>query len=51
VMAMLLVFVGVEYIGRWVFGVALILLIISLVLALVEIMVSVDAIELEIRDL
>jgi len=51
VFAMLMVFLGLELIGRWVFGVALILMIVALVLALVEILVSVDALEHEVRDL
>jgi hypothetical protein len=51
VFAMLMVFIGVEFIGRWVFGVALILMFVALLLALAEIVVSTDALDIEIRDL
>lgn len=51
VLCMFLLFAGFQSIGTWVFGASLLLLLISLGLSLRELMVSIDALMLQISDL
>jgi hypothetical protein len=51
VLSMFLLFLGQAVVGAWIFGAALILLLISLALSLREIQVSIDALRLQIHDL
>ena len=51
VLCMFLLFAGQNLLGTWVFGISLILLLISLALSLREIQVSIDALSLQIQDL
>lgn len=51
VVCMFVLFVGWVEIGKWIFGVSLILMAISLFLSIREIQVSVDALEIRLRDL
>lgn len=51
VLCMFLLFAGFETISTWVFGASLVLLLISLGLSLRELMVSIDALMLQISDL
>lgn len=51
VLCMFLLFAGQPLLGTWVFGVSLILLLISLALSLREIQVSIDALTLQVQDL
>jgi hypothetical protein len=50
-LAMFVLFTGQVVVGQWVFGVGLLLLLISLALSLREIQVSIDALFLQIDDL
>lgn len=51
VLCMLLMFAGFISIGKYVFGLSIIVLLISLVLSLKEIAISVDALELNLSDI
>ncbi len=51
VLAMFMLFAGQPDLGKWCFGGALVLLLISLALSLREIQVSIDALTLQIHDL
>lgn len=51
VLCMFLLFAGQRLLGTWVFGGSLIFLLISLGLSLRELQVSIDALNLQIRDL
>ncbi|WP_299819050.1 DUF2721 domain-containing protein [uncultured Pontibacter sp.] len=51
VACMFVLFAGYETIGKYLFGLSLILLMISLALALREIQISVNALQLELNDL
>ena len=51
VLCMFLLFAGQNLLGTWVFGISLILLLVSLALSLREIQVSIDALSLQIQDL
>lgn len=51
VLCMFVLFAGQVLLGQWIFGVSLILLLISLALSLREIQVSIDALTLQIQDL
>ena len=51
VVAMLCLFFGSEPGGRWVFGLSLICLMVSLGTSVVEIRISLDALEIELADL
>ncbi len=51
VLCMFLLFAGQPLLGTWVFGISLILLLISLGLSLREIQVSIDALTLQVQDL
>ncbi len=51
VLCMLLLFAGQVELGKWIFGVSLILLILSLAISVRELLVSVDALNLQLRDL
>ncbi len=51
VLCMFLQFAGQLTLGKWIFGVSLILLLVSLALSLREIQVSIDALSLQIEDL
>lgn len=51
VLCMFLLFAGFQTIGTWMFGVSLVLLLISLGLSLRELIVSIDALMLQISDL
>lgn len=51
VICMFLLFSGNDLLGKYTFGLSLILLIISLVLSLWEIAISVDALELHLNDI
>ncbi len=51
VLCMFLLFAGLETFGTWAFGISLILLLISLALSLRELIVSVDALMVEVSDL
>ncbi|MBB6612211.1 DUF2721 domain-containing protein [Pontibacter sp. Tf4] len=51
VFCMFVLFAGYETIGKYVFGLSLLLLLISLALALREIQISVNALTLELNDL
>lgn len=50
VLCMFFIFAGLETLGTWVFGASLILLLISLGLSLRELIVSIDALMLQIAD-
>jgi hypothetical protein len=51
VVCMLVLFAGLEVLGRWIFAASLVLLLVSLALSLRELQVSVDALSLQIADL
>jgi hypothetical protein len=51
VLCMLLLFIGEVVIAKWVFGIGLILLLVSLGLSLREVQVSIDALRLQVHDL
>lgn len=51
VLCMFLLFAGQPLVGTWVFGLSLLLLLISLGLSLRELMVSIDALMLQVSDL
>jgi len=51
VLCMFLLFAGFQIIGTWIFGASLVLLLISLGLSLRELIVSIDALMLQISDL
>lgn len=51
VVSMLCLFFGNEQAGRWVFAVSLVCLMMSLVMSVVEIRISLDALEIELSDL
>jgi uncharacterized protein DUF2721 len=51
VLAMFVLFAGYMDIGKWIFGVSLLLLLLSLGLSLREIHVSIDALTLQIADI
>lgn len=51
VLSMFMLFAGQETLGTWIFGISLLLLLISLALSLREIQVSIDALTLQIADL
>lgn len=51
VLCMFFLFAGWQQVGVWTFGASLILLLISLALSLRELMVSIDALSLQISDL
>ncbi len=51
VVAMLCLFFSNELAGRWVFGVSLMCLMVSLATSVVEIRISLDALEIELSDL
>ena len=51
VLCMFVLFEGYLSLGKWIFGVSLILLLVSLALSLREIQVSIDALTLQIEDL
>ena len=51
VLCMLLLFAGLIELGNYVFGLSIIVLLISLVLSLKEIAISVDALELHLSDI
>ena len=51
VLSMFFIFAGLPIPGTWIFGAGLILLLISLALSLRELMVSIDALMLQISDL
>jgi hypothetical protein len=51
VLCMFLLFAGQPNLGTWVFGASLLLLLLSLALSLRELMVSIDALMLQISDL
>ena len=50
-MSMLLVFVNLILVAQYVFGVSLLLLVLSLVFSLIEIAISTKAIEIELEDM
>jgi Protein of unknown function (DUF2721) len=50
-LTMLLIFVKLDVVAKAAFGVSLFLLVVSLVISLVEIMISTKAIEIEIEDM
>lgn len=51
VLCMFVLFAGQVVLGQWIFGISLILLLISLALSLREIQVSIDALTLQMLDL
>lgn len=51
VLCMFVLFAGLMTLGKWIFGISLILLLISLGLSLREIQVSIDALTLQLEDL
>ena len=51
VLCMFLLFSGQNELGKYVFGLSLIMLLISLILSLREIAISVDALELHLSDI
>jgi len=51
VLCMFLLFAGLIQLGNYVFGLSIIVLLISLVLSLQEIAISVDALELHLSDI
>lgn len=51
VLCMFVLFAGLEALGKWVFGISLLLLLASLGFSLRELQVSIDALELQISDL
>jgi hypothetical protein len=51
VLCMFLLFAGEEYLARWIFGISLLLMIVSLGLSMKEISISVQALNLELTDL
>ncbi len=51
VLCMFILFAGFQIVGTWVFGLSLVLLLISLALSLRELTVSIDALMLQISDL
>lgn len=51
VLSMFMLFAGLPTIGTWLFGICLILLLLSLALSLREIQVSIDALTLQMHDL
>lgn len=51
VLSMFFLFAGLPLLGTWIFGVSLILLLFSLALSLRELMVSIDALMVQIADL
>lgn len=51
VLCMLVIFLGYETAGEWIFGIGLVLLMISLLLGLRELQISVDALRVQIQDL
>ncbi|WP_159021412.1 DUF2721 domain-containing protein [Formosa sp. L2A11] len=51
VVTMFLIYINQQFIAVWVFGIALILLIVSLTLLIMEIQISVKALELHISDI
>lgn len=51
VLCMFILFLGYTTMGKWVFGLSLVLLLISLALSLRELQVSVDALRLQVKDL
>lgn len=51
VVTMFLIFIGLQLIAAWVFGIALLLLIISLGISIWEIQISVKALELHLSDM
>ncbi len=50
VLCMFVLFAGQLTLGKWIFGVSLVLLLVSLALSLREIQVSIDALTLQIED-
>ena len=51
VLSMFALFIGWQEAGKWIFGVGLILMAISLLLSLREVQVSVDALNIRLKDL
>jgi lysylphosphatidylglycerol synthetase-like protein (DUF2156 family) len=51
VLCMFLLFAGLVVVGKYVFGVSLISLLVSLALSLRELFISIDALNLQIRDI
>ncbi|HNI63127.1 MAG TPA: DUF2721 domain-containing protein, partial [Agitococcus sp.] len=51
VVSMLSLFFGNEQLGRWVFAVSLVCLMLSLAMSVIEIRISLDALEIELSDL
>lgn len=51
VLCMFILFLGYETAGKWIFGIGLVLLMISLLLGLRELQISVDALRVQIQDL
>lgn len=51
VLCMFILFLGYEIAGKWIFGIGLVLLMISLLLGLRELQISVDALRVQIQDL
>ena len=51
VVSMLCLFFGNEQLGRWVFAVSLVCLMLSLAMSVIEIRISLDALEIELSDL
>ncbi len=51
VLCMFVLFAGQVILGQWIFGISLILLLISLALSLREVQVSIEALTVQIQDL
>jgi hypothetical protein len=51
VLCMVVLFAGQVVVGQWIFGISLVLLLVSLALSLRELQVSIDALTLQVQDL
>ncbi len=51
VLCMFVLFAGQVTVGKWIFGISLMLLLLSLALSLREVQVSIDALTLQVQDL